>query len=78
MFFFIAIYSLYATNYLIPRGYDRIVMKNTIFISIMGLVTSYPLIKVFGSLGGALNIAVAQLLMGILSYFYYLKIHKNS
>jgi PST family polysaccharide transporter len=76
--FFIAIYSLYATNYLIPRGYDRIVMKNTIFISIMGLVTSYPLIKVFGSLGGALNIAVAQLLMGILSYFYYLKIHKNS
>lgn len=44
----------------------------------MGLVTSYPLIKVFGSLGGALNIAVAQLLMGILSYFYYLKIHKNS
>lgn len=76
--FFIAIYSLYATNYLIPRGYDRIVMKNTVFISIMGLVTSYPLIKVFGSLGGALNIAVAQLLMGIFSYFYYLKIHKNS
>lgn len=71
--FFIAVYTSYSTNYLIPRGYDKIVMKNTFLISILGLTTSYPLIKCFGVLGGALNIAIAQLLMGLSAYIYYLK-----
>ncbi|WP_441373521.1 oligosaccharide flippase family protein [Acinetobacter lwoffii] len=74
--FFVAMYSLYSTNYLIPRGYDKIVMKNTFLISILGLITSYPLIKTFGILGGALNIAIAQLLMGLTAYIYYLKFKK--
>lgn len=75
--FFIAVYSLYATNYLIPRGYDRVVLKNTLFISILGLISSYPLIKLFGLIGGAINIAFAQFLMGISSYFYYRKVIKK-
>lgn len=74
--FFVAMYSLYSTNYLIPRGYDKIVMKNTFLISILGLITSYPLIKTFGILGGALNIAIAQFLMGLTAYMYYLKFKK--
>ncbi|MFV5503154.1 oligosaccharide flippase family protein [Acinetobacter sp. 226] len=75
--FFIAVYSLYSTNYLIPRGYDRVVLKNTLFISMLGLISSYPLIKVFGLIGGAINIAFAQFLMGISSYFYYRKVIKK-
>lgn len=75
--FFIAIYSLYSTNYLIPRGYDRVVLKNTLFISMLGLISSYPLIKMFGLIGGAINIAFAQFLMGISSYFYYRKVIKK-
>lgn len=75
--FFIAVYSLYSTNYLIPRGYDRVVLKNTLFISILGLISSYPLIKLFGLIGGAINIAFAQFLMGISSYFYYRKVIKK-
>ncbi|GAA5632047.1 putative O-antigen transporter [Acinetobacter calcoaceticus] len=71
--FFVAMYSLYSTNYLIPRGYDKVVMKNTFIISILGLITSYPLISLLGVVGGALNIAMAQLLMGITAYMYYLK-----
>ncbi|MCX0329249.1 lipopolysaccharide biosynthesis protein, partial [Acinetobacter radioresistens] len=71
--FFIATYSLYSTNFLILRGYDKLVMRNTFFISIVGLITSYPLIKFFGVLGGALNIAIAQLVMGLTAYIYYLK-----
>lgn len=74
--FFVAMYSLYSTNYLIPRGYDKIVMKNTFLISILGLIASYPLIKTFGIVGGALNIAIAQLLMGMTAYIYYLKFKK--
>lgn len=75
--FFIAVYSLYSTNYLIPRGYDRVVLKNTLFISMLGLISSYPLIKMFGLIGGAINIAFAQFLMGISSYFYYRKVIKK-
>lgn len=75
--FFIAVYSLYSTNYLIPRGYDRVVLRNTLFISMLGLIGSYPLIKVFGLIGGAINIAFAQFLMGISSYFYYRKVIKK-
>ena len=76
--FFIATYSLYSTNYLIIRGYDKLVMRNTFFISIVGLITSYPFIKFFGIIGGALNIFIAQFLMGVSSVFYYSKVSSKN
>lgn len=74
--FFIAIYSVYSTNFLITRGYDKIVMNITVFVSVIGLIFAYPLINFFGMVGGALNIAISQILMGIAAYFYYLKFKK--
>lgn len=74
--FFIAIYSLYATNYLIPRGCDKIVAKNTVIISLIGLCLAYPCIKAFGIVGGAINIALSQLMMGLTAYIYYVKFKK--
>lgn len=68
---FIVVYSIYSTNYLIARGYDKIVMKITFVSSIAGLLTSYPLISNFGILGGAMNIAFAQFLMGGLAFFSF-------
>jgi len=76
--FFIATYSLYSTNFLILRGYDKLVMRNTFFISIVGLITSYPFIKFFGIIGGALNIFIAQFLMGVSSFFYYSKVSSKN
>lgn len=68
---FIVAYSIYSTNYLIARGYDKVVMKITFTASITGLLTSYPLISTFGIIGGAANIAFAQLLMGGSAFLMY-------
>lgn len=74
----IVIYSIYSTNYLIPRGHDKTVMKLTFIISVVGLLTSYPLITNLGVIGGAINIAFAQLLMGGSAFAMYKIISKKS
>lgn len=71
--FCIVIYSIYATNYLIARGQDKIVMNITIFASIIGFLCSFPLIKYFGMLGGAINIFICQLILGMGSYIFFRK-----
>lgn len=74
----IVFYSIYSTNFLIPRGYDKTVMKLTFIISLVGLLTSYPLITNLGVIGGAINIAFAQLLMGSSAFAMYKIISKKS
>ena len=75
---FIATYSIYSTNYLISRGYDQIVMRITFGASIVGLLTSYPLISNFGIIGGAVNVAFAQFLMGGLAFLSFKVINNQS
>lgn len=69
----IVIYSIYATNYLIVRGKDDIVMKITILASLVGFLCAFPLIKYFGMVGGAVNIFICQLILGVGSYIYFRK-----
>lgn len=69
----IVIYSIYATNYLIARGKDNIVMNITIFASVIGFFCAFPLIKYFGMLGGAVNIFLCQLILGMGSYICFRK-----
>ncbi len=75
-FLSIVCYTVYSTNYLISRGYDKIVMKLTIVTSLVGFILSFPLIQYFGILGGAMNIFISQFILGSGSYFYYKKIEK--
>ena len=74
--FFIVIYNVYSTNYLLIYKLDKVVMKITICSSLFGFVFAYPLINNWGIVGGAANIAISQFLMGTLSYYYYL-FYKN-
>lgn len=74
----IVAYSIYSTNYLIARGYDKVVMKITFIASIIGLLTSYPLISTFGVIGGAVNIAFAQSLMGIGAFLSFKVINNQN
>lgn len=69
----IVIYSIYATNYLIARGFDTVVMKVTIASSLIGFALSYPLIYYFGVVGGAINIFICQLILGLSAYYMYRK-----
>ena len=76
-FLAIVFYSVYSTNYLISRGYDKVVMRITIVASTIGFALSFPLIYKFGLLGGATNIFIGQLILGSGSYFYFKKINKG-
>lgn len=73
---FTAFYSVFATNYLIIHSYDRLVMKNTIIISIIGFFISYPSIVMFDLLGASIAISLSQLLMGGTSFYYFNKFRK--
>ncbi|MGO2277125.1 oligosaccharide flippase family protein, partial [Pseudoalteromonas nigrifaciens] len=74
----IVVYSIYSTNFLIPRGYDKTVMKITFVVSIVGLLMSYPLITNFGVIGGAMNIALSQLFMGCSAFVLYKKFSSSN
>lgn len=76
-FLAIVFYSVYSTNYLISKGYDKVVMRITIIASVIGFVLSFPLIYKFVLLGGATNIFISQLILGFGSYFYFKKINKE-
>ncbi|MGN7834213.1 oligosaccharide flippase family protein [Acinetobacter sp. 22323] len=69
----IVIYSIYATNYLIVRGKDNIVMRITLLASLVGFLCAFPLIKYFGIVGGAFNIFIGQFILGVGSYIYFKK-----
>lgn len=76
-FLSIVLYSIYSTNYLIARGHDKVVMKLTIVASILGFILIIPLINYFGVLGGAINIFICQFILGMGSYFYFIKYSKG-
>lgn len=76
-FLSVVIYNIHSTNYLISRGYDRIVMKITIITSFIGFALSFPLIYNFGLLGGATNIFLSQTILAISAYFFYRKIERG-
>ncbi|MGO3806863.1 MAG: oligosaccharide flippase family protein [Sphingobacterium sp.] len=61
---FIGLYNVFGLNYFIVHRKDKIVMKNTIVSSIIGLVLCYPMIHFFGIMGAALNLTISRICMG--------------
>lgn len=70
-FISIVIYSIFSTNFLIARGYDKLVLKVTAVASITGLLLSYPLITNYGLIGASLNIFISQSILALGAYYYY-------
>ncbi len=73
----VVVYHVYSTNYLIARGYDKLVMKVTITVSFLGLMASYPLIMNFGLVGGAINIFACQFLLGMTAFIIFKKVESQ-
>ena len=59
------VYDVFGINYFIIRRQDNLVMKNTIIVSIIGLILAFPLIQFWGILGAAINLSLARVLMGL-------------
>lgn len=65
--FFLSLCTVYQLNYLFVNGYDRVARNITIIASIIGFLLAYPMIKWYGYIGVALNVAIARGIMGILN-----------
>lgn len=58
--FFLAMIDVYGTNYLLAQGYDIIVRKITVFVSIPSLLIAIPLVYYFSANGVALVILISR------------------
>ncbi|MDH2292321.1 oligosaccharide flippase family protein [Cobetia sp. 10Alg 146] len=74
--FFIALQSVYSTNYLLINAYANLAMKITLYSSIIGFICIYPLIYNFGLIGAAMGIFLSQFLMGAMAFTSYFKKRK--
>jgi len=69
-------YDIYGLNYFIVHRQDKLVMKNTIFCSIVGLIVATPLITLYGAIGAALTLFIGRFLMGGTLMYKYVR-YKN-
>lgn len=64
--FFLGLSTVYCTNYLFVKGYDREARNITIIASMTGFVLAWPMIKWFSFIGAAVNVTFTRALMGIM------------
>lgn len=77
-FIFMAMNNTYGQNYLIVTNHEKELRNLTIVSSFIGMAISYPLVTKYSYIGVALTILVSRALLGLLAYYYYLKIeHKR-
>lgn len=70
--FFYVLYDVFGLNFFIVSRMDKLVMKNTILSSLIGLLTVIPLVYFFDIIGAALNLTLSRFFMGgILAYKYF-------
>lgn len=62
---FLALNSIYGTNYLLVNNYDKLFRNLTISASFVGFVIVFPLIKNYGYWGAAVTYIVSTLLIGV-------------
>ncbi|MCW0478034.1 oligosaccharide flippase family protein [Riemerella anatipestifer] len=74
----IAMYNIYGTNYLIIKRKDKLVMKNTFLVSVVGFVLSFPLIYSFEIMGGALSLSFSRFFLGVGVVYLYHKLKKKN
>lgn len=68
-------YDVFGLNYFIVRNQDRLVMKNTLIMSLSGFCVTIPMIYYFDIFGAAFSLLISRYLMGGGLLFKYYK-HK--
>lgn len=62
---FSTLINVYGVNYLIQQGEEKILRRVTVFVSIMGIILSLPLIYLFSWIGAALTLSLTRSILGI-------------
>lgn len=73
---FLTMSSVFGVNYLLVRGYDKILRNITITSSVIGFILSFPLVKFYGAIGVAVVYTFTSSLIGIGTMIYSYKIRK--
>ncbi|MDM1391396.1 oligosaccharide flippase family protein [Myroides marinus] len=66
-----AMSNIYGLNYFLIKREDSLVMKNTLFSSLIGFVLAFPLIMYLGIIGAAINLSFVRLTMGGTLFYKY-------
>lgn len=70
---FTSLISIYGTNYMLIKGYERELRNLTITSSILGFIISFPLIYYYGFIGAAITITATRAILGLaITYKSYL------
>ncbi|REC72825.1 oligosaccharide flippase family protein, partial [Chryseobacterium rhizosphaerae] len=70
------LYNIFGLNYFIVHRQDKLVMKNTLFASVLGFILAYPLIHFYSVLGAAINLSLARCVMGGGLYYKFFRTKK--
>lgn len=75
---FLMMDSVFGINYLLVKGYDKILRNITIVSSIIGFLLAFPLVKYFSAIGVAVVYTFTSALIGVGSMIYACKIKKKN
>jgi O-antigen/teichoic acid export membrane protein len=72
--------SIYGTNYMLIKGYERELRNLTIISSMFGFVISFSLIYCYGAIGAAIGVTATRAALGIAIFYksYLLKNNKRA
>lgn len=76
-FFSLVLSNVYATNYLLVLRKDRLVRNISIVISVFAAAIAYPLIYYFNYMGAMSTYTIATVLMGVVPFYYAMRIKKS-
>ena len=69
--------SVFGINFLLVKGYDKILRNITMVSSIIGFLLAFPLVKYFSAIGVAVVYTFTSALIGVGSMIYACKIKKK-
>lgn len=66
-------YDIFGLNYFIVHRQDKLVMKNTVYCSLIGLIVAAPLITLYGAIGASVTLLLGRSLMGGTLMYKYMR-----
>lgn len=74
---FLMIDSVFGINFLLVKGYDKVLRNITIVSSIIGFILAFPLVKYYEAIGVAIVFSLVSCLSGMGTLFMFYKINTN-
>ncbi|MGP5415874.1 flippase [Psychrobacter faecalis] len=72
-----ALISTFGTNFMIIKGYVRVLRNITMVCSLVGFILAFPLISLYGYVGAAITITLTRVILGFSIMFKAKKILKQ-